>query len=134
MRTVFADTFYFLALVNAGDHGHARAVSFTAGFRGRLITTVWVLVELADALAFSPRSRAEFIATLDDLLADADARIIPHDETLLTEGIRLYQQRPDKQWSLTDCFSFVVMQREGITEALTSDHHFEQADFMALLK
>jgi len=47
---------------------------------------------------------------------------------------RMYQRRPDKNWSLTDCISFVVMQDHGITEALTGDHHFEQAGFVALLK
>lgn len=52
----------------------------------------------------------------------------------MLDGIRLYEQRRDKQWSLTDCISFVVMKREGLTEALTGDHHFEQAGFVALLK
>jgi predicted nucleic acid-binding protein len=48
-------------------------------------------------------------------------------------GVDLYQNRDDKEWSLTDCISFVVMTREGITEALTGDHHFEQAGFSILL-
>jgi predicted nucleic acid-binding protein len=52
----------------------------------------------------------------------------------MTAGVDLYRRRPDKAWSLTDCISFVVMQREGITEALTGDQHFEQAGFVALLK
>jgi predicted nucleic acid-binding protein len=46
----------------------------------------------------------------------------------------LYRGRPDKEWSLTDCISFVVMGERSLTEALTSDHHFEQAGFTALLK
>ncbi|HEX5272307.1 MAG TPA: hypothetical protein VFW33_17540 [Gemmataceae bacterium] len=134
MRTVFADTYYFLALLNATDAAHARAVAFTSSYRGRLVTTEWVLTELADALAFSPQGRAEFVATRADLLADTDALIVPCAPALLEEGIRLYAQRPDKKWSLTDCVSFVVMWREGLTEALTGDHHFEQAGFVALLK
>jgi len=52
----------------------------------------------------------------------------------MADGVRLYAQRPDKEWSLTDCISFVVMRRHDITEALTGDHHFEQAGFIALLK
>jgi predicted nucleic acid-binding protein len=52
----------------------------------------------------------------------------PEPETF-TQGIELYRNRPDKNWSLTDCISFVVMKREGITEALTGDRHFEQAGF-----
>jgi hypothetical protein len=60
--------------------------------------------------------------------------IIPAEPQLYEEGIALYRARPDKDWSLTDCISFVVMKARGITEALTGDHHFEQAGFVALLK
>ena len=49
-------------------------------------------------------------------------------------GLALYANRTDKDWSLTDCISFVVMNERGITDALTGDHHFEQAGFAALLK
>jgi len=49
-------------------------------------------------------------------------------------GLELYARRPDKSWSLTDCISFVVMTDRGLTEALTGDHHFEQAGFRALLR
>jgi predicted nucleic acid-binding protein len=134
MRTVFADTFYFLALFSPSDAGHAKATAFTSTFTGQLVTTGWVLTELADSLAATPIGRAEFLSTRDDLVADPDARIIGYDDALMEEGIQFYAQRPDKKWSLTDCISFVVMQREGLTEALTSDHHFEQAGFVALLK
>ena len=134
MRAVFADTFYFLALINPADQHHGKAVSLTRAFRDRMVTTEWVITELADALAGTPRGRAEALATLADLQADPDALIIPFSATMMTEGLDLYARRPDKQWSLTDCVSFVVMWREGITEALTGDHHFEQAGFVALLK
>jgi predicted nucleic acid-binding protein len=56
------------------------------------------------------------------------------DMGLYEEGMKLYASRPDKEWSLTDCISFIIMQREKITGALTGDHHFEQAGFVALLK
>jgi hypothetical protein len=52
----------------------------------------------------------------------------------MDRGLALYAARPDKEWSLTDCVSFLVMQDHGVTEALTADHHFEQAGFVALLK
>jgi predicted nucleic acid-binding protein len=61
-------------------------------------------------------------------------KITPADPKLFDEGVKLFESRSDKEWSLTDCISFVVMQREGIAEALTGDHHFEQAGFVALLK
>jgi len=68
-----------------------------------------------------------------DLDADSDVTVVPCDQGLLEAAIGLFSKRPDKQWSLTDCLSFVVMEREGITEALTGDHHFEQAGFVAVL-
>jgi len=134
MRTVFADTFYFIALLNPSDATHAKAVEFTAANMVRMLTTEWVLTELADGLAKSPRGRLELLATLADLQTDEDATIVPCDHALMDEGVHLYGQRPDKGWSLTDCISFVVMTKAGVAEALTGDHHFEQAGFTALLK
>ena len=133
MSSVFADTFYFLALLNAHDQAHPRAVSFTAKFQGSVWTTTWVLTELADALS-DPRNRAEFIATLNDLRADPNVRIVEPDMALFDAGVQLYAARSDKAWSLTDCISFEVMKREGIHEALTADRDFEQAGFVPLLK
>ncbi len=134
MTTVFADTHFFLALLSPSDQWHANAVAFMSAFTGQLVTTGWVLTELADALAITFKGRTEFLSTRDDLCNDPDARIIPCEDVLMEEGIQLYAQRSDKKWSLTDCISFVVMHREKISEALTADHHFEQAGFVALLK
>jgi predicted nucleic acid-binding protein len=60
--------------------------------------------------------------------------IIPLDSRLLDRGLERMASRPDKDWSLTDCISFVVMENQDITEALTADRHFEQAGFTALFK
>jgi predicted nucleic acid-binding protein len=89
---------------------------------------------LADGWARPSSWRSVFIQLLADLQANPDILVVPVSDQLLREGVHLYGQRLDKEWSLTDCISFVVMQREGITEALTGDHHFEQAGFIALLK
>ena len=132
MSKVFADTFYFLALLNKNDEAHAKALQYSAQIE-QLITTEWVLTELADGLA-SSRRRSMVLQTRQELSADADVQVIPLDMQLHEEGIRLYASRADKEWSLTDCISFIVMQREAVTEALTGDHHFEQAGFVALLK
>jgi hypothetical protein len=91
-----------------------------------------VLVELADAFA-RPPNRERFVQFHRVLPRMPDLTVVPADRTLMDAGFALYSQRPDKEWSLTDCISFVVMQREGITEALTADRHFEQAGFTALL-
>ena len=68
----------------------------------------------------------------DSLQSHLPKMLVVH--RILYERIQLFRQRPDKQWSLTDCISFVVMRRESITEALTGDHHFEQAGFVVLFK
>jgi predicted nucleic acid-binding protein len=84
-------------------------------------------MELGDALAGSARARQEFVSLRADLQNDPEVKIVKSDALLLEEAVTLYRNRLDKQWSLTDCTSFVIMQREGISEALTGDHHFEQA-------
>ncbi len=134
MRTVFADTFYFFALGSDRDSAHAKAMAFSQSFTGRLVTTGWVLTELADGWSRPLSWRVEFEPFLQELRANPNVKILPFSDELFDAGIELYADRPDKEWSLTDCISFVVMQREGIAEALTGDHHFEQAGFIALLK
>jgi hypothetical protein len=75
-----------------------------------------------------------FVALEARLRGDSFVTIVPVDQTKYEAGLALYRNRPDKDWSLTDCISFAIMQEHGITEALTGDHHFEQAGFIALLK
>ena len=77
--------------------------------------------------------RDVFIRFFDEISLDPDVTIIPSAPELFIEGITLYRDRPDKEWSVTDCISFVVMNRERLTEALTGDRHFQQAGFQALL-
>ena len=134
MKTVFADAFYFFALLSKTDEAHTEAVEFTRSYRGAFVTTDWVMVELADGLSATPHGRAQFLQTRDRLAAHPRTKIVKLDDSLYQAGIALYAQRPDKEWSLTDCISFVVMQRERLTDALTGDHHFIQAGITALLK
>ena len=133
MRTVFADSFYFLSLWNPNDHAHSKAMAFTDGYREAFLTTDWIVTELADALA-RPPNRQRFLSLYRVLQHQKEFTIIPASRALLEEGINLFENRANKEWSLTDCISFVVMKKEGIDEALTGDHHFEQAGFVALLK
>jgi len=131
MTPVFADTFFFLALINPRDAAHQAAVSFDSA--RPLVTTAWVLTERADGLAVTC-DRPLFQKILADLNRQPPAIVVPPTQDLYERGQQLYFARADKQWSLTDCISFVVMQDRGLTEALTADHHFEQAGFVALLK
>ncbi len=133
MTPVFADTYFFLALINPRDTAHPRAVAAANSRRGPLLTTAWVLTEVADGLARTPDRHlvAKIIADLDQEPRDI---VVPASQDLFDRGLRLYLARSDKHWSLTDCISFVVMEEFHVQEALTADHHFEQAGFVPLLK
>ena len=133
MKEVFADTVYYLALLNVRDELHGRSVALTPGFNDRLLTTTWVLTEVADALC-RPAFRStvvEFIAALQN---DPQVAIVPASQELFDRGFDLFARRPDKEWSLTDCILFVVMNSHNLSDALTADHHFEQAGYTALLR
>src|SRR5438105_3347523 len=133
MNAAFADASYFVALVNRADQHHARALAAAQNLRENVVTTEWILAEFADALAESTSRRIvrQFIS---DLEQDPKVRIVRSGPQLFQPGLKLYDERPDKEWSLTDCISFVVMKDEGISDALTGDQHFEQAGFIPLLK
>jgi predicted nucleic acid-binding protein len=131
--TVFADTYYFLALLSARDSAHQRAVQFTHSFTRQLLTTAWIITEVADGMT-TVAERARFVAFFDRLSRNATVTIELCSPVLFDLGMAMYRQRLDKEWSLTDCISFVVMEQHQVREALTGDHHFEQAGFVALLK
>ena len=133
MRTFFADSFYFIALFNPRDRWHAAATSYSKSGRYRLVTSWWVLAEVGDAMAHSPGTRWNFTELVRDLEGSAQVTIEPFSDGLLRLALDLYARRPDKGWSLTDCTSFVVIERDGLTDALTGDRHFTQAGFVALL-
>jgi predicted nucleic acid-binding protein len=92
-----------------------------------------VLTEVADALAV-PGRREQFPPLLQFLRASPLVTIVPAEQSLFDRGVRLYEERADKSWSLTDCISFIIMQDHGLRDALTGDHHFERAGFNVLMK
>jgi predicted nucleic acid-binding protein len=132
MKVAFADSAYFMALLNARDQYHERAKQASAKLQGQILTTTWVLTELADAFC-KPGQRDIAAVFLKDLLADPRVILIPPSLDLFNRGLAFYSQRPDKDWSLTDCISFVVMEERGVTEALATDRDFKQAGFVTLL-
>ena len=133
MTSRFADTSFYVAILNTRDIWHIRAVECARLFRGSVVTTDLVLIEVGNWLSRSG-DRAAFVRLLGQLRADAKTIILPATREAVDRGFDWYQRRPDKDWSFTDCISFVVMQQENLTEALTADHHFEQAGFTILLK
>ncbi len=129
----FIDTHYLLALINPDDDWHDAAVKAASEIAGACLTTDAVLVELADTLC-QRRHRAEAVRAVAELRADAAIECLAMDRALFDAAFELYRTRPDKDWSLTDCASFVAMKQHGITVALTADQHFEQAGFRAVLR
>lgn len=132
MTPPFADTYYYMVLVNPSDVGHAKAISFAHSATRPMVTTDWIITELADGLC-SVANRPLFTRLLS-IIKGPMTTVIPFDTVLMDRGLSLFAGRQDKEWSLTDCISFLAMQDRGISEALTADHHFEQAGFVALLK
>jgi uncharacterized protein len=132
MTEAFADSFYYIALLNPADQFHAAAVRATQGLSARLVTTAWVLTDVADALS-APAVRQRTHQFLERVAADPNTALISEHKPWYARGVDLYGKRPDKAWSLTDCISFALMTERGLTEALTGDHHFLQAGFRALL-
>jgi len=133
MKIFFADTFYFVALLNQRDQHHAKAKQFRRGLTERLVTTELILIEVADRIA-SGKGRRLVPGLFTDLRHSLDCEIVSWSESLLQAALDLYARHSDKDRTLTDCTSFVVMRERGITEALTGDRHFEQAGFIAMLK
>jgi len=133
MTTAFADTFYFLALLDSREERHLNAVQASHDRQLQIVTTEWVLTEFGDAYCH-PEDRPDFVALYRLLHEHPRVTIVPATTQLFRRGVDFFGQRPDKEWSLTDCLSFIVMQDQGLLNALTGDKHFEQAGFVALLK
>ena len=130
----FVDTVYVQALLSKNDQHHAVAQRLLR--RVQEAKEVWlteaILTEIANAL--SGINRALAAAFVRQCYAPGNVRVVPVDTPLLLRGLALYEARPDKTWSLTDCISFVVMQDQNLTDAITADHHFQQAGFRVLMQ
>jgi len=131
--TVFADTFALIAWLNPRDAAHPLVTAYLQHSTGRLLTTEWILMELADALS-APDARGVVAEFLQAVRADPLFEVVGYTPAAYQAGFDLFITRADKEWSLTDCISFAAMTEHGLTDALTADHHFEQAGFRALFK
>ena len=131
MNAVFVDTSFYQALLNPRDSWHETAVSFSQEFRGQTITSEYVLCELG-ALMGQPHLRSLFLTFTETLTISPQVVILSASNDHFRAGIQLFSNRLDKEWSLTDCISFSMMEGLRIAEALTFDHHFEQAGFQPL--
>ena len=129
----FADTNFLVALLNPKDQWHSAATQAAAALDEPVVTTMWVLVELGDALSVGG-NRDLFLDFVDQLSEQPEWETVPASPEWFARGLELFRSRKDKERSLTDCISFAVMKQRDVAEALTHDHHFEQAGFQVLLK
>src|SRR5215203_5566630 len=102
MSQAFGDAHYFLALLNPRDAHHAAAVSVARAWRGEIITTRWVLAEVADALC-APPNRALAVAFIEEIERNGQFRVVEQSDAVFRDGFALFRERKDKAWSLTDC-------------------------------
>lgn len=135
MTLVFADTQYFVALINPNDQGYCQArVALRSLGAVTLFTTEEVLIEVLTFFAERGRHSRQLAATaIDRVLAGPGFIILEQSHESFLDGFAFYKARPDKGYSLTDAISMTVMNRLGITAILTHDHHFAQEGFRTLL-
>ena len=138
MSGYFGDASYWIALCDEADEYHHQATEYSALLeleRTSIVTTQLVLNEV-----LNPRSgttaamRVAAVNLVDQIAWNPRISIEPQTSDQFDEAFQWMRSRLDKEWSITDCASFLIMQRDGITEALTSDRHFEQAGYIALLR
>jgi len=136
MSALFADTFYWIAFTNPQDTAHEKARSFMRAIPPRLIlTTEEVLIEYLNYFAgWGAQLRGAAARNVQNMRASRSVRIVPQTTASFLAGLTRYQARLDKGYSLTDCISMETMRREGLSEALTNDRHFEQEGFRSLFR
>jgi predicted nucleic acid-binding protein len=134
MTLFFADTFYWSALLNSRDDWHLRVLSWSQSFSGiRLVTTDEVLVEFLNFFSgFSATMRQSAAQRIQAIYLNPYVQVISQTRASFLSGLSLYTQRPDKQYSLTDCISMQTMRRLEINQVLTHDKHFTQEGFTIL--
>ena len=136
IRTLFADSGYWIAIMYPGDQLHLRARQMAAGLASvQIVTTQMVLTEalnfISDLGEFRRRFATQMVQALED---NPGVEIVPQTDAQFRAALERYAFRIDQRWSLTDCASFLVMEERNITEALAYDRDFEQAGFAALLR
>ncbi len=130
---IFVDTAYLIGLAEPRDQLHQRSLLWAGHVNEPLLVTEYVLIEVVNHFS-APRDRPRVGGLMQILQRSRRFSILWSCPALFDAGLRLHRARPDKEWSLTDCISFHVMQERGIRHALAYDIHFEQAGFDPLLR
>jgi predicted nucleic acid-binding protein len=133
---VFADTLYWYGITNPRDQWHAVVLQAAARVGAdQVVTTQEVLIEYLTAMSGGGEHLRRVAVTLvQSIMVDPKTRVLPQSHFTFLRGLELYQQRPDKAYSMVDCISMNAMRDEGITDVLTNDHHFRQEGFNTLLR
>lgn len=135
MKKIFADTQYWIAIVNPGDSFAAAAkVARLSIGEAFIVTTDEVLIEFLSALSKGEHMRKQAAQMVRAILENPNVRVIPQTRDSFLKGLTFYETRSDKEYSLTDCISMNVMKAESLVEVLTNDHHFDQEGFTVLIK
>ena len=133
--TLFVDTGYVIALVSPRDRYHGAAVEWAARIKREnmlLLTSRAVQLEFGAALA-RPPWRSVAVQLQEEMERDPEIEVAPLSEALFQTAFALFRSREDKGWSMTDCVSFTLMRERAIAAALSTDAHFVQAGFDAVL-
>ena len=130
----FADTFFWVAITHPRDAFHARAVAWRHANRSaRFVTTEEVLSEVLNWFArLGSTARLSATELAKDVLADPSIQVLPQTTAGFQDAVAFYRSRLDKEYSLTDCRSMLVMRALGISDVLSNDHHFAQEGFAVL--
>lgn len=134
-QAVFVDTSAWLALINESDADHTKAKAIRDKLlqvKKRFFVTNYIIVEIANSLC-KVRWRSRAIKLINAIRETEHIEVVEIDKELSEEAWEMYSTRTDKEWSFTDCTSFVVMKKYGIRDAFTNDHHFEQSGFEVLI-
>ncbi|MEQ1354212.1 MAG: PIN domain-containing protein, partial [Candidatus Acidiferrum sp.] len=136
MERVFADTGYWIALLNPRDDLHQKASATSRDYSpSQIVTSEMVLTEFLNSFSdYGPRLRQAAARAVASLRENSPIVIVAQTSELFEKALKRYEEMTDKSWSLTDCASFLIMEEERLTSALTHDRHFAQAGFRALLR
>ncbi len=134
MKRVYADSLYWIALSHQRDQWHSAALKASHALHAaEIVTTQDMLSEFLTAFRHTPQLRSIAARRVQQITADPHIKVIPQSDQSFQAGFALYQTRPDKAYSLTDCISMEAMRQESITDILTHDDHFRQEGFTTLL-
>ena len=134
MKTVFADTGYWVALINPRDQWRQKVLAQSAQLGlAKIVTIDEVIIEVLNYFSKTdPVLRQAAVKVVRKIIANPNNEVIPQTHTSFLKGLQLYETRKDKQYSLTDCISMQTMREREIQEILTFDSHFQQEGFKVL--